>query len=575
MKALISPGPSSQRRFLFLACLPIICFTRQSFAQTTDLYEGSLDRGAPRGTRVVEFSTTGNRPPEIGVIPKHLPFGDYRGENGSKDIADEQELVRYDFYKLGNTAADGAVALCPKDKSTSAAVELFAVPDNAPKSGPETPAYCTAIRKSSKDLAKFKQTDNAFTTTSTAAILGYYQVSRVLGDICEIEPAVLRTMDIEQHKRVVKMAADLGIRGTVRKSWDLFNRYYADPRGSSVARTLFTNDFLQIYGALEKNTRGEEHYAVWLGAGSNLSSTRAFQNMADSRPVQAILGSQGFTQVNVQALVAMRDMSEMILLDYLMAQSDRLTGGNISDYSFTYYRDGDKVKSVKTSKTTDIPSGATKVVVKKLTIKDTDAGLLNTNVFEKKGYISQISHLHPDTFARLQTLATKWRDDPTVKEFFHRECTFSNSQVSRFEKYLLAAASTLQSRLASGKLRLDLDLDDYFAGVAPPPPPPPPPPAAHSKIDGIVGQWEKGAVNTPADVSTVQRLLQTAAQKLNDPSLDPKGIDGKIAHVASKSSTVAAIQAFQTRSALEVTGLIEPASETWTKLLAAAGETVP
>jgi hypothetical protein len=213
------------------------------------------------------------------------------------------------------------------------------------------------------------------------------------------------------------------------------------------------------------------------------------------------------------------------------------------------------------------------VVIRKLTIKDTDAGLLNTNVFENKGYLSQISHLHPNTFARLQTLAAKWRDDPTVKEFFHRECTFSNSQLARFEKYLLAAASTLQSRLASGKLRLDLDLDDYFAGVAPPPPPPPP--VAPSKINGIVGQWEKGAVNTPADVSTVQRLLQTAAQKLKDPALDPKGMDGTIAHVASKSGTVAAIQAFQTRSALEVTGLIEPASETWTKLLAAAGETAP
>ncbi len=102
---------------------------------------------------------------------------------------------------------------------------------------------------------------------------------------------------------------------------------------------------------------------------------------------------------------------------------------------------------------------------------------------------------------------------------------------------------------------------------------PPPPPVAPSKINGSVGQWEKGAVNTPADVSTVQRLLQTAAQKLNDPSLDPKGIDGKIAHVAAKSNTVSAIQAFQTRSALEVTGLIEPAHETLTKLLAAAGET--
>jgi hypothetical protein len=58
-------------------------------------------------------------------------------------------------------------------------------------------------------------------------------------------------------------------------------------------------------------------------------------------------------------------------------------------------------------------------------------------------------------------------------------------------------------------------------------------------------------------------------------SLDPKGIDGKIAHVAANSNRVSAIQAFQTRSALEVTGLIEPDHETWTKLLAAAGETTP
>jgi hypothetical protein len=105
--------------------------------------------------------------------------------------------------------------------------------------------------------------------------------------------------------------------------------------------------------------------------------------------------------------------------------------------------------------------------------------------------------------------------------------------------------------------------------------PSPAPPVALPKINGSVGEWEKGAVNAPADVSTVQRLLRAAAQKLNDPSVDPKGIDGKIAHVATHSNTVSAIKAFQIRSALEATGLIEPADETWTKLLAAAGETTP
>ena len=113
--------------------------------------------------------------------------------------------------------------------------------------------------------------------------------------------------------------------------------------------------------------------------------------------------------------------------------------------------------------------------MKKLTIKDTDAGLLNTNVFEQKGYLSQISHLHPGTFGGLQTFAQKWKEDSTVKQFFHRECTFSNSQIVRFEKYLLTAAGTLQARKDSGKLRLDLDLDEYFAGVHPTPNPPPGP----------------------------------------------------------------------------------------------------
>jgi hypothetical protein len=539
-----------------------------------DPYEGSLQRDAERGTNTIKFQVPGGRPDEICVIPKHLPFADYRGKDGAKDIADENQLASYDFNKAG-PAQSGVIAIVPKRTSTSAAVDVYQIPAGTSRPDQITASYCLSVEKNGKNVAKFKQTDNAYTTTCTAAILGYYHVARGLGDICEIKPAVLRTMDIEQHKKMVRLAAELGAHGLVGKSWALFNRYYADPRGSDVAQTLFTSDFKQIYGALLENTTGEENYTEWLNAGSDLSSTRAFRQMADSRPVDAILGSRDFTQTIVQALVGMRDMSEMILLDYLLAQSDRLTGGNISDYSFTYYRDGDKVKSVKTSKATDLPPDATKVVVRKLTIKDTDAGLLNANVFEKKGYVSQISHMHPKTFASLQAFATKWRDDSTVEEFFHRECTFSNSQLARFEKYLLAAASTLQSRLESGKLRLDLDLDDYFSGVAPPSPTPLPSPVPAIRINATVGQWEKGAVNASADVLTVQRLLETAALKLNDSSLDPKGIDGKIARVAANSNTVRAIQAFQTRSALQVTGLIEPADQTWIKLLEAAGETTP
>ena len=90
-------------------------------------------------------------------------------------------------------------------------------------------------------------------------------------------------------------------------------------------------------------------------------------------------------------------------------------------------------------------------------------------------------------------------------------------------------------------------------------------------ITGSVGRWEKGAANVQADVQTVQRLLEAAAQKLQAPELDPRGVDGKIARQPANSSTVAAIEAFQSRSNIPIGGLIEPASQTWQALLQTAG----
>jgi hypothetical protein len=92
-------------------------------------------------------------------------------------------------------------------------------------------------------------------------------------------------------------------------------------------------------------------------------------------------------------------------------------------------------------------------------------------------------------------------------------------------------------------------------------------------ISGSVGRWEKGARNLQADVETVQRLLQAAAQRLQAPELDPKGVDGKIARPPVTSNTVAAIEAFQSRSNISIDGLTEPDSQTWQALIQAAGGT--
>src|SRR4029450_2754280 len=82
-------------------------------------------------------------------------------------------------------------------------------------------------------------------------------------------------------------------------------------------------------------------------------------------------------------------------------------------------------------------------------------------------------------------------------------------------------------------------------------------------ISGSVGRWEGNASNLPDDVKIVQRLLETAAQKLHALELDPEGVDGKIAHPPGHSNTVAVIEAFQSRSNISVDGLVEPGGQTW------------
>ncbi len=89
----------------------------------------------------------------------------------------------------------------------------------------------------------------------------------------------------------------------------------------------------------------------------------------------------------------------------------------------------------------------------------------------------------------------------------------------------------------------------------------------HWKITSSVGRWEKEAVNTKADVETVQQMLRQAALILRQPAYDPDGIDGGIADAGKKSPTVNAIKAFQGRFMIRPDGLIEPDGRTWRELL--------
>jgi hypothetical protein len=91
-----------------------------------------------------------------------------------------------------------------------------------------------------------------------------------------------------------------------------------------------------------------------------------------------------------------------------------------------------------------------------------------------------------------------------------------------------------------------------------------------SEISASVGRWEKGARNLQDDVRSVQRLLKTAAEILEAPEIDPKGVDGKISRPSATSNTVGAIEAFQSRFTGAADGIIAPDSQTLATLLGVA-----
>jgi hypothetical protein len=195
-------------------------------------------------------------------------------------------------------------------------------------------------------------------------------------------------------------------------------------------------------------------------------------------------------------------------------------------------------------------------------LKDNDAGLVSGNSAKTNHLLEKISHMDSKTYVRLLEFQKELRK-PEVAQWYQEELLFTAADFNMIKNNVDQAVDILSGRKDNG-LFLDANVKAALeSGNVPSTP--------SAAISASVGRWEKNASNLPADVETVQRLLQTAAQKLQTPQLDPKGIDGKIARPPRNSNTVNAIEAFQSRSNISISGLIEPGSQTWLALLQAGG----
>jgi hypothetical protein len=408
-----------------------------------------------RGEKIVELAVPG-RSAEVCVIPKHFAGGDY----SDKDAKIETKLCNIDEQTNA--------AVCPKLNSTNPGLDFHSLPDGKTSAQVEA-AHC----KDAKKIAKYKLSSSC---SYTPSILGYYHVSRMLGDIADVPPAVLRTFDLKNHISFGREALAETKSGTlIHQTWaGLMSQLTAGSKGSR-RDALLTDDFSQSYGALSENPTKEDFYKEFFNGGSN-NVARA-RNFRDNNPIVAMLArnadvsslvGRDFTAANVQKMVQLKDAADMIVLDTLMNQQDRF--GNIHYLKIYYYLDasdkngdgGAKLKSKK-SLTADEVAQLKAVEVKTLLLKDNDCGVAKDNIAKQVGLSDRIAHIDPETYRRLLHFDAI-ADAADTKEFFVRELAFTANDYANIRKNLKDLAAKLHQACQKGRLKLDLDLKAHFSG---------------------------------------------------------------------------------------------------------------
>jgi hypothetical protein len=446
------------------SCLPL-----RNQGQDSEL-EANFELKTTRG-RETKFFTSPSGQKEICVLPK--PFPGVRYDNS--DPSSEEELCSADFYKVpGDDRPGTAVALCPKMSSTFPGVELYDL-KKLDKTKYETALCKDQDNRPTSRIAKFKQ---SISCSYTGSILGYYHLSRILGGAGMVPNAMVRTMDRSAHLKIAERGAtwSTGLNAT------LWNQVKNMDLTSNFNDNFTTADNKQVYGALSDNPSNELRYAeINFNSQDGATAKARFLQTAPVRNVlnPATAGSIVARDFGKAApvLQQMRDMGELILMDYIFQQQDRFGNIHSKFYWFWLNEEGkmerDKIKLDANEKpilsNKPNPNAA---VVKKLLLKDNDCG---SRAGHPKAFVladlAQVRHMHPRTYKGIRYLAKQWQAG-VAKPYFEKEAllntpdTFGREGIAEFGKRVLAASDQLTANCKSGKLLLDLDITSHIKNTS-------------------------------------------------------------------------------------------------------------
>ena len=420
------------------------------------------------------------------VALARIPGGDYR----TSDEKDEQAFCAIDLYATN-------VALCPKTWSTSAGMMVYDISKGdyaGNRAGFESHA-CTE-GKSAKDLAhdtlaKFKPTMNARGTSATfsTSSLLYYHFSRYFDTEVRVPVAVWRSMDREAHLEEVARRG-LSISGHShssrmnRAAWKLLVDADADPSQYSPVDELFTADRTQLYGVLVTSPGHRYNTAVngtrksgW-GKGQNLDfqETAAFRALRSDKPIAEAIAEgieaarrdklmrRDLGDVSAQQVAWwMREVSEIVLLDYIFSQQDRI--GNIDFRTYWYWAEGGDVKHKRADHHgKGQPPAAGAILIQRTNLNDNDAGgrVAYANFTKSTGMLEKLRHFGAKTYRRLMALDRDLASGGPIHGYLTTTFGLSERQVTQVVRNTALAAGILRDSCKAGRLVFDLEPEEFF-----------------------------------------------------------------------------------------------------------------
>jgi hypothetical protein len=400
----------------------------------------------PRGQETISHASPNGT---IEFAIRSASFPGHPEIYSSKDIDKEKELAEIDFYD-GKTQDGLDIVLIPKTYSTSPGINIHAVKLPAGVSHLSYAEAHTSKAHSSGDkiIAKYKQTIPTHFTYSPS-IVGYYHLSRFL-DTGHVEPAIVRTMDVAAHKPLADLGKAKAIGSNNRKQWTELRAL--DEAHNNPA--LYTEDGKQLCGALQANPTGEESYPHLsdLGGAAAFAASAEFGKVSSPSPLKLVYkhANGKLNQVAVQQIVQLKDLSDMVLMDFIMSQADRFSGNMHCEKVYVWIENGAvKEKSKKSDpakaaeQLKEIPAEA--VLINRMIMKDNDAGLISGNSAKTYHLLEKVSHMDPKTYNRLLDLQ-KELQKAEVAQWYQTELLFTPTDFKTIRDNVDQSVGILSSR---------------------------------------------------------------------------------------------------------------------------------